>query len=112
MNYKFFKEKVEELSEHTMPKMFFTSDPIKAEHDYIEQIRKFLDDDIRSLDKKEKEVLFFIIKNMIDAKVGPVANECRFLKIKLNIVLSLLVILIAFLGAVIVPLLLRITNGG
>ena len=61
---------------------------------------------------KEKEVMFFIIQSMIDTKAKPLETECRNLRIKLNALLWVLGLLVTIIGTIIVPLLLRIVNGG
>lgn len=107
MNFKKIEKEAQKfIVNNGIPKSYFMN--YKADNHYIEKLKKFLNDDIKNLTKKEKEILFFIIQNMINNKIKPLENECRILRYKSTAVLWLLGILILLIGSVIVPLLLRI----
>ena len=112
MNFKKIEREAQKfIINNGVPKSYFFND-YKIDNHYVEKLKKFLDDDIKNLTSKEKEVLFFIIQSMIDTKAKPLEHECRNLRIKMNAVLIVLGILVTLIGSVMVPLLLKVTSGG
>jgi len=111
MNFrKIEKEAQKFIANNGVPRSYFTN--YKIENQYLEKLKHFLDDDIKNLTKKEKEVLFFIIQSMINTKIKPLENECKALRYRTNAILWLLSILILLIGTIVVPILLRVINGG